>query len=71
MILSQRIKHLRWQHDIKLVELAKRSEIGKATLSRIESNQTLGTVDSIVKIARAFQMSVQQFLEGVEFQEVN
>ena len=68
MTLSQRIKHLRNQRNINLNELARRSGIGKATLSRIESKKTLGTVESLVKIAKAFQMSVQEFLEGVEFE---
>lgn len=70
MILSQRIKYLRWKQNIKLVELAKRSEIGKATLSRIESDKTLGTVESLIKIARAFQMTMPQLLEGVEFTHI-
>ena len=67
MTLSQRIKQLRNQRNINLIELAQRSGIGKATLSRIESNQTLGTVESLVKIAKAFQMTVQELLEGVKF----
>ena len=39
MTLSQRIKELRHKQDLTLNELSKRSEVGKATLSRIEAIQ--------------------------------
>ena len=66
MTLSQRIKQLRNKRNINLNELAQRSGIGKATLSRIESKKTLGTVGSLAKIAKAFQITVQELLEGAE-----
>ncbi len=68
MTLSQRIKELRHKADISLDDLAKRSDVGKATLSRIESNQSLGTTKVLIKIAKAFNMDIRELLAVVEFE---
>ncbi|MFC1709759.1 helix-turn-helix domain-containing protein [Candidatus Omnitrophota bacterium] len=68
MTLSQRIKELRHKADITLDELSKRSQVAKSTLSRIETGQSLGTTKSLVKLAKAFQMSVQELISEVKFE---
>lgn len=67
MTLAQRIKELRFKHDYTLNQLAQKSGVGKATLSRIENNQTLGTIQSLVKIAKALNMDIKELLAVVEF----
>jgi len=67
MTLSQRIKQLRNQRKIDLLELAQRSELDETIVSGLETNRASVTVELLVKIAKAFQMSLRQLLEGVEF----
>ena len=68
MTLSQRIKELRFKQNLTLNELSKRSGVGKATLSRIESGQSLGTTKVLVKIAKAFNMDLKELIVVVEFE---
>jgi len=68
MTLSQRLKELRFKHDITLNELSKRSGVGKATLSRIENRQSQGTTKVLVKIAKAFNMDLREFIAVVDFE---
>ncbi|MBL7131288.1 MAG: helix-turn-helix transcriptional regulator [Candidatus Omnitrophica bacterium] len=67
MTLSHRIEELRHKQDITLNELSKRSGVGKATLSRIENGQSVGTTKVLVKVAKAFNMDIVELLAVVEF----
>jgi XRE family transcriptional regulator, regulator of sulfur utilization len=61
MLIGKRIKDLRKQKQMTLAELAKQSGIQIATLSRIENQKMVGTVDSHLKLAKAL---------GVDFTEI-
>jgi transcriptional regulator with XRE-family HTH domain len=67
MTLAQRIKELRFKQNITLSELAKRSGVGKATLSRIENNLTSPSIKSLNKIAKALNMDIRKLLAVVDF----
>lgn len=58
MDLGKRIRHLRYREGISLSELAKRTGVGRATLSKIENGKSTRN-HSLIKIARAFGMDVR------------
>lgn len=68
MTLHDRIKQLRFKQDLTLSELSKRSGVGKATLSRIENGQSLGTTKVLIKIAKAFNIDFREFIAVVDFE---
>lgn len=63
--LGQRIRQLRSKHGWTLDELAERSEVSRAMLSKIERGETNPTLVVAVKIALAFGMTASQLI-GVE-----
>lgn len=63
--LGQRIKSLRKKRDITLVEVAKRTGIDQATLSRIENGKMTGTLDSHMKIADVLGIRLPDLYDDV------
>ena len=63
--LGERIKNLRKERGITLVEIAKKTGIDQATLSRIENGKMTGTLDSHMKIAEALGMRLPDLYEDV------
>lgn len=63
--LGQRIRHLRSQQGWTLEELAERSEVSRAMLSKIERGENNPTLVVAVKIAFAFGMTTAQLI-GIE-----
>lgn len=60
--LAQRIKELRKQHNITQDELAYRANIGRSTLGNIETAQNDVTLSKINRLAKAFDLSLSEFL---------
>lgn len=60
--LANRIKMLRKKHKITQDELSYRAGIGRSTLGNIETAQNDVTFTKINKIARAFNLSLSEFL---------
>ena len=60
--LAKRIKELRKQHGFTQDELSYRAQIGRSTLGNIETAQNDITFTKINKIAKAFDMSLSEFL---------
>ena len=58
---GRRLKHLREQAGISMYELAKRSGVSAASLSRIEQGGREPTWPTIVLLARALGVSVAAF----------
>lgn len=56
--LGQRIKTLRKARKLTLIEVAKKTGIDQATLSRIENGVMIGTLNSHMKIAEALGLSL-------------
>jgi transcriptional regulator with XRE-family HTH domain len=62
--VSQNIMNQRKLKNMSLDELSKRSGVSKSMLSQIEQDKTNPTVITVWKIARAFDISVEQLLEA-------
>ena len=64
--LGLRIRHIRRQKKITLIELSKLTGIAQATLSRMETGLMVGTVKSHQKIAETLGISLAQLYEGFD-----
>jgi transcriptional regulator with XRE-family HTH domain len=58
--IGQRIRKLRKEKKLTLVEIAKRTNVAQATLSRIETGSMIGTVESHQKIADVLGVSLAE-----------
>ena len=63
--LGRRIQWLRKQRKITLVEMAKKTDIDQATLSRMENEKMVGTLDSHMRIARALGLRLPELYDEV------
>jgi transcriptional regulator with XRE-family HTH domain len=59
--LGAKIKEIRTEKKISQVELAVRCDFEKASMSRIESGQMNTTILTLLKVARALDVSVSDF----------
>lgn len=66
MRLGNTIRRLRKAQKLTLTELAKRSGIQMATLSRLENNKMVGTLSCHIELARALGMKLSEFLGEYE-----
>lgn len=64
--LGTTIKRLRKAQKLTLTELARRSGIQMATLSRLENNKMAGTLNCHIELARALGMKLSEFFEEYE-----
>ncbi len=63
--LGKRIHFLRKQRKITLVEMAKKTGIDQATLSRMENEKMVGTLDSHMRIAQMLGLRLPELYEQV------
>lgn len=63
--LGERIKKLRKERKVTLVEVAHKTGIDQATLSRIENGKMTGTLESHMKIAEALGIRLPQLYEDL------
>ena len=63
--LGSRIQYLRKQRRITLVEMSEKTDIDMATLSRMENEKMVGTLDSHRRIAQALGLRLPQLYEEV------
>lgn len=63
MDLGNKIKNIRYNHNISQEELAKILEINRNNLSRIETNKSLPTAEVLAKLAVTFNISIDSLLE--------
>ena len=64
--LGSRIRNLRRQKSVTLIELSKITGVAQATLSRMETGLMIGTVRSHQKIAEALGISLGELYEGID-----
>ena len=64
--LARHLRARRQAQGWSLEDLADRSAVSRATLSRIENIETSPTAESLSKIARAFSIPVTQLLQSSE-----
>lgn len=63
--LGEKVRRLRKERKLTLVEIAKKTGIDQATLSRIETGRMRGTLDSHLKIAEALGIRLPELYEKV------
>jgi len=65
-LIAQRLKALRSERGWSLDELARRSAVSRATLSRLENSEVSPTASVLGKLASAFGMSISRLMQMVE-----
>ena len=65
MQIGKRIKELRETQHLTLTELAQRSGVQIATLSRIENQKMIGTIESHMNISKALGIDLIKLYEGL------
>ncbi len=66
MELGEKLKTLRLQNRLTLVELAEKSGVSKSLLSRIERGRSVPTITTIQKIASALGIILSDFFANSE-----
>ena len=64
--LGERIRTIRKEKGLTLVEIAEKTGVAQATLSRIETGTMIGTVESHEKIADTLGVSLSELYAGVD-----
>ncbi len=64
--LGPRIRELRKQKNVTLIELSQKTGVAQATLSRIETGTMIGTVESHQKIAEALGTGLADLYDAVD-----
>ena len=66
MKTGDKIRKLRKERNLTLVELSKISKVAVATLSRMENNVMTGTIDAYASICKGLGVSLSEFFEGLD-----
>ena len=64
--VGSRLRVIRKAQKVRLLELAKAARVDAATISRIETGQMTGTLESHLKLARALGVKLTALYEGLE-----
>ncbi len=64
--IGSRLRALRKEQKVTLVELAKASGVDAATISRVETGNMSGTLESHLKLARGLGVKLTQLYAGIE-----
>jgi len=64
--LGQRIRKIRKEKKVTLIDLSKKTGVAQATLSRIETGTMMGTIESHEKIAEALGIGLAELYSGVD-----
>ena len=62
-IIGKKLKATRLKNDMTIQELAERSRVSSNMISRIERGLTIPSVEILMKLANAFGMSINFFVE--------
>ncbi|MGD9538936.1 MAG: helix-turn-helix domain-containing protein [Alphaproteobacteria bacterium] len=64
--IAQRLRALRAERNWSLDELARRSQVSRATLSRLENAEVSATASVLGKLAAAYDLTVSRLMHMVE-----
>jgi len=64
--LGQRIRTLRKEKGLTLVEISEKTGVAQATLSRIETGTMIGTIECHEKVAEALGIGLAELYSGVD-----
>lgn len=65
-LIGKKLKATRLKNDMTIQELAEKSKVSSNMISRIERGLTIPSVEILVKLANAFGMSINFFVEEAE-----
>lgn len=65
-IIGKKLKVTRLKNDMTIQDLAERSKVSSNMISRIERGLTIPSVEILMKLAGAFGMSINYFVEEAE-----
>ena len=65
MFIGKRLKEIRKEKHVTLLELSEKSGVQMATLSRIENHKMTGTIESHIAIAKALEIDITQLYANV------
>ena len=65
-LIGKKLKATRLRNDMTIQELAENSKVSSNMISRIERGLTTPSVEILVKLANAFGMSINYFVEEAE-----
>ncbi len=69
MEIGKKLRSLRLQKGLTLLELSKRSGVQLATLSRMENLKMTGTLESHMNIAKVLGLSLPQLYSDIELEQ--
>lgn len=64
--LGNTIRRLRTERGLTLIELSDKTGIQPATLSRMENNKMVGSLDAFNALAEAFKMKLSELFQECE-----
>lgn len=67
MEIGKKIRTLRKERKMTLVELSEKSGVAQATLSRIENGRMTGTLESHMKICEALEITLPELYSDIEY----
>jgi transcriptional regulator with XRE-family HTH domain len=65
-LIGKKLKTTRLRNDMTIQDLAERSRVSSNMISRIERGLTIPSVEILIKLADAFGMSINYFVEEAE-----
>jgi transcriptional regulator with XRE-family HTH domain len=65
-LIGKKLKSTRLKNDMTIQDLAERSRVSSNMISRIERGLTIPSVEILMKLADAFGMSINYFVEEAE-----
>jgi transcriptional regulator with XRE-family HTH domain len=69
MTISQRIGQLRREKKLTQHQLASQSELSVSAIRKYEQGISEPSIRSLIKIASAFKITLDELVEGVDFPE--
>ncbi|WP_329565129.1 helix-turn-helix domain-containing protein [Kitasatospora sp. NBC_01266] len=63
-VLGANLKRVRTQRGLSISELARRSKIGKATLSQLESGTGNPTIETVFSLSRVLEVPISDLVDG-------
>lgn len=64
--LAQRIKSRRLQQKVTLEELARRADLTRSMLSKVENFRVTPSLEALARIAKGLDISIAELLEGLD-----
>lgn len=66
ILIGKRIREIRQQKNLKLLEVAEEAQISKGMLSKIENGRTIPSLPVLFQVLKAVKVDLKSFFEDVE-----